>query len=67
MTRTIEVNGMMCPRCEAHVKKALEAVDGITSAIPSHEKNNVVLEMTRNISDDVLRQAVTEAGYEFVK
>ena len=57
---------MMCVRCEAHVKKALEALDGIVSAAPDHEKNRVVLEMTREVSEAELRGAVTEAGYEFV-
>ena len=66
MTRTIGVNGMMCVRCEAHVKKALEALDGVTSAAPDHEKNCVVLEMTREVPEAELRGAVTEAGYEFV-
>ena len=66
MTRTIQVNGMMCAHCEAHVKKALEAIDGITSAAPSHEQHNVVLEMTREVPAEELRQAVADAGYEFV-
>ncbi|MBQ8074184.1 MAG: heavy metal translocating P-type ATPase [Clostridia bacterium] len=66
MTRTIQVNGMMCAHCEAHVKKALEAIDGVTSAAPSHEQHNVVLEMTREVPAEELRQAVADAGYEFV-
>ena len=66
MTKTIGVRGMMCVRCEAHVKKALEAIDGVTAAEASHEKNSVVLEMTRDVSDEELRRAVTDAGYEFV-
>lgn len=66
MTKTIEIKGMMCPRCEAHVKKALEALDGVTSAAPSHEANNAVLELTRDVPAAELKQAVEEAGYEFV-
>ena len=66
MTKTIEIKGMMCPRCEANVKKALEAIDGVTSAVPSHEANNAVLELTRDVPAAELKQAVEEAGYEFV-
>ena len=61
----IKVNGMMCEHCEAHVKKALEAIDGITSATASHEENLVSLEVTKSIDEEIIKAAVTEAGYEF--
>ncbi|MBQ9210466.1 MAG: cation transporter [Clostridia bacterium] len=66
MTKTIEIKGMMCAHCEAHVKKALEAIDGVTSAVTSHEKGNAVLELTKEVPAEALRQAVEEAGYELV-
>jgi len=66
MTRTIGINGMMCPHCEKAVKKALEAVDGVASAAPSHEQKNAVLELTKEVSEDALRGAVEEAGYEYL-
>ncbi len=64
-TMKIKVNGMMCEHCEAHVKKALEAIDGITSATASHEENLVTLEVTKTIDEEIIKAAVTEAGYEF--
>ncbi len=66
MTKTIEVKGMMCPNCEKHVKKALEALDGVQSAVPSHEKGNVVLELTADVPAEKLREAVADAGYEYI-
>ena len=66
MTKTIGINGMMCAHCEARMKKALEAVDGVESAVTSHEKNNAVLEMSREVPEEALRKAVEDAGYEYV-
>ena len=65
MTSTIGINGMMCAHCEARMKKALEQVDGVVSAVTSHEKNNAVLELSRDVPEEVLRKAVTDAGYEY--
>ncbi len=61
----LTVNGMTCPHCEASVKKALEAIDGVISA-DVHLENNQALVETANadFSKDVLLQAVTNAGYE---
>ena len=61
----ITVNGMMCQHCEAHVKKALEAIDGITSATASHENNLVTMETTKDIDEALIKAAVEEAGYEY--
>ena len=61
----IRVNGMMCGHCEAHVKKALEAIDGIESAIASHEENLVTITNTKDIDEALLKSAVEEAGYEY--
>ena len=65
MTRTIGVKGMMCEHCEARVKQALEAVDGVKSAVTSHEKNSAVLELSKDVPEAALRAAVEGAGYEF--
>ncbi len=65
MTKTIGVQGMMCERCEAHVKKALEGIDGVVSAVPSRGENNAVLEMTKDVPEEALRKAVEDAGYTF--
>ena len=61
----IKVNGMMCAHCEAHVKKALEAIDGIESAVASHEENLVTITNSKDVDEALIREAVTEAGYEY--
>ena len=63
MTVTIKVEGMMCPHCEARVKKVCEAIDGVTLATPSHESGTVVLEMTKDVTD-ACKSAIIDAGYE---
>ena len=65
MNVTINVDGMMCPHCEARVKKACESIEGVTLATPSHESGTVELEMTRDVTEAV-RAAITDAGYEVV-
>ncbi len=62
----IKVNGMMCTHCEAHVKKALEAIDGIKSASPSHETGIVTIDCSSAVDEAALKAAVEEAGYEYV-
>ena len=61
----IKVNGMMCGHCEAHVKKALEAIEGINSAEASHEENLVTISCDGNVDEAVIKAAVEEAGYEY--
>ncbi len=66
MTRTLKVDGMMCSHCEMHVKKALEAIEGVAEATASHEKGQVVVQLTADVPNDVFAKAVTDAGYTFV-
>ena len=61
----IKVNGMMCAHCEAHVKKALEAIDGIESAVASHEENRGTLTNSKDVDEALIKAAITEAGYEY--
>ena len=61
----IKVNGMMCAHCEMHVKKALEAIDGITSATALHEQSLVTIENSKPVEESVIKAAVEEAGYEY--
>ncbi len=69
MEKTIEINGMMCQHCEMHVKKALEALEGVESAVASHEqgKATVTLKEGSSLDEAAVKNAVTEAGYEFIK
>ncbi len=61
----ITVNGMMCGHCEAHVKKALEAIEGIETATASHEENLVTITTTKDIDESLIKAAVEEVGYEY--
>ena len=61
----IAVNGMMCGHCEAHVKKALEAIEGIESVVASHEENLVTITATGDVDEAVIKAAIEEAGYEY--
>ena len=64
MKKTLKIEGMMCNHCEMHVKKALEALDGVTSAEVSHKTGTAVITLAKEVSNDVLKQAVAEQGYE---
>lgn len=66
MTGEVKIKGMMCPHCEAHVKKALEALDGVESAAPDKDAGNAVLTLSKAVSADAVKAAVEEAGYEFL-
>ena len=65
MTATIKVEGMMCPHCEARVKKACEGIEGVVSATPSHENGTVELVLVTDVTD-ACRKAITDAGYDVV-
>ena len=67
MTKTIKIDGMMCPHCEAAVKKALEAIDGVTSATASHTEKQATVELSKDVDTAVLEQAVVDAGYTIIK
>ena len=63
MTKTMKIEGMMCPHCEAHVKKALEALDGVSEAVADFKAGTAVVTMTADVADDILTAAVEEADY----
>ena len=64
MTKVIKVDGMMCPRCEAHVTKALLAIDGVTEAVASHTEGTATVKLSKDVADDVLVKAIVDEGYE---
>lgn len=64
MTKTLEVEGMMCEHCEARVKKALEAVDNVTLAVADHNKGTAVVTLSAEVSDEVLKNAVEAQDYK---
>ena len=67
MTKTMTIKGMMCGHCEARVKKTLEELEHVTEAQVSHEKGTAVVSMEAEVTDDVLKKAVEEQGYQVEK
>ena len=66
MTKTLKIEGMMCSHCEAHIKGALEKIDGVTSAVTSHEKGTAVIELSKDVPEELFKAAITEAGYKYL-
>ena len=66
MTKTIKIDGMMCGHCEAHVTKALMAIDGVTAVEASHEKKQAVVTMEKEIPEELFKKAVTDCDYTYV-
>ena len=66
MKETVKIEGMMCGHCEASVKKALEAIDGVESAEVSHESGTAVVTLSHAVDDDVIRKAIEDKDYTFV-
>ena len=63
ITRVLHIEGMMCPHCEARVKKALEAVDGVKSATASFTEGTAVIILSADVDAEALKQAVEKQGY----
>ncbi len=63
MEKTIKIDGMMCNHCEMHVKKALEALDGVKSAEVSHTAGTAVVTLEKAVADSALKQAIVDQGY----
>lgn len=66
MTKKMIIEGMMCGHCEAHAKKALEAIDGVVSATPSHTEGNAIVELSKEVDDNLLKAAVENEGYKVI-
>ncbi len=64
MEKTMKIEGMMCPHCEANVKGTLEAFAEVDEAVVSHEAGTAVLKLNADIADDVLKEAVEAKGYK---
>ena len=64
MEKTLKIEGMMCGHCEMHTKKALEKVEGVVKADVSHTSGTAVVTLDHEVSDDVLKQAVADEGYQ---
>ncbi|MBQ7715175.1 MAG: cation transporter, partial [Clostridia bacterium] len=66
MEVTIGIKGMMCPHCEARVKAALEAINGVEKANVSHVDERAVVTLSKALDENVLKEAVIAAGYEVI-
>ena len=64
MQKTIKIEGMMCPHCEAAVKKALEALEGVDAADVSHVAGTAVVSMSAVVADEALKEAVEAKDYK---
>ncbi len=65
--KTLKVEGMMCHNCENHVKKALEAIKGVEEAAASHESGEVKIKLSKDVPEEKLEKAISDAGYKMVK
>ncbi|MBQ7939189.1 MAG: heavy metal translocating P-type ATPase [Clostridia bacterium] len=66
MEKTLKIEGMMCPHCEARVKKTLEELPEVESALVSHESGTAVLTLKEDISDAKLKEIIEAAGYKVI-
>lgn len=64
MEKTLKIEGMMCPHCEANVKNTLEALDGVVSAEVSHVAGTAIVTLEKEVADSVLKEAVEGKGYK---
>ena len=64
MKKTMTIEGMMCPHCEAAVKKALEALEGVEAAEVSHEAGTAIVSMSAEVADAALKEAVEAKDYK---
>ena len=63
-TITVNVTGMMCVHCEAHVNKAIKEAFGVEDVVSSHEKGTTVIQAPQKLDEDKIREVIKEAGYE---
>ncbi len=67
MEKTMKIEGMMCGHCEARVKKVLEALPEVESALVSHENDTAVVTLNAPLSDDVLKSTVEAQDYKVIE
>ena len=65
MEKIINVEGMMCGHCETRVNEALKKIDGVSEAVANHDLNQVKLTLTKDVDENLLKDAVVTAGYDY--
>ena len=66
MEKTLKVKGMMCPHCEARVKKVVEKIPGVESAVASHTEGTVVITMTEDVDLALIKEAIEDQDYKVI-
>ena len=66
MEKTIKIEGMMCPHCEATVKSALEAVNGVESAQVRHKSGTAFVKLSQDVPSEILKSVIEEKGYKVI-
>ena len=66
MEKTLKIEGMMCGHCEATVKKALEALEGVESAVVSHESGTATVTLSGEVSEDIFRKTIEDKDFTFI-
>ena len=64
MEKTLSIEGMMCAHCEVNVKKALQALDGVSEAVVSREAGTAVVTLDQDVPDDILKAAVEAKDFK---
>ena len=66
MRKTMKIEGMMCSHCENAVKNALESLAGVIHADVNRENDTAILDLDKEVADDVLKKAVEDKGYKVI-
>ena len=66
MEKTIKIEGMMCPHCEARVKQKLEELDGVLEVIASFEEKKATVKLNKDVSLDILVKTIEDQGYKVI-
>ena len=66
MEKVIKVEGIMCPHCEARVKKCLEAIDGVSEASASHTEGTATVKLEKEVAFETLKAAIEAEGYTVI-
>ncbi|MBP3723367.1 MAG: heavy-metal-associated domain-containing protein [Selenomonadaceae bacterium] len=64
METTLNIKGMMCEHCKAHVTKALSAIDGVSSVEVNLDSGEAKVTMSKEVTNDTFKKAIEDAGYE---
>ena len=67
MTKTMKIDGMMCPHCEARVKKTLEKLAEVDEAVVSHVEGTAILTLNTPVADEVLKSVIEEQDYPVIE